>query len=266
MSSKFNARSAEAYEQLMGRWSRVLARPFLQFSGLEDGERILDVGCGTGSLTFTMPQVADVAQIDGIDFSPVYVEAARSRNTDSRITLSQGDVCALPFEDARFDRALALLVLHFVPESQQAVAEMSRVVRSGGVVAATVWDSYGGMPWHRMFWDTAAALFPAAAALRAENLMKPLSRPGEMRAVFSDAGLTDVTETALMIRMEYDDFEDFWSPHAAGEGQQGKYLMTLDPSQRELFERAVRDAYEAGEPDGSRSFAAIALACRGVVP
>ena len=112
MSSKFNARSADAYEQLMGRWSRVLARPFLEFSGLEAGERILDVGCGTGSLTFTIPQVADVAQIEGVDFSPVYVEAAQHRNTDPRITIQQGDVCALPFEDATFHRSLALLVLH----------------------------------------------------------------------------------------------------------------------------------------------------------
>src|SRR5215218_6410697 len=133
MSSKFNARSADAYEQLMGRWSRVLARPFLEFAGLRAGERILDVGCGTGSLTFTIPQVADVAQINGIDFSEVYVEAARSLNTDARITIDRGDVCDLPFPDGSFNRCLALLVLHYVPESERAVREMSRIVKPGGV-------------------------------------------------------------------------------------------------------------------------------------
>jgi ubiquinone/menaquinone biosynthesis C-methylase UbiE len=266
LSSKFNARSADAYERLMGRWSRVLARPFLEFAGLRAGERILDAGCGTGSLMFTIPQVADVASIEGIDFSEVYVEAARHRNTDPRITISQGDICALPFRDGTFDRSLALLVLHFVPESQQAVAEMRRVVKPGGVVAATVWDSYGGMPWMRMFWDTAVALFPSATPARTENLFKPMSRPGEMQAVFTQAGLAEVTDTALMIRMQYEKFEDLWAPHAAGEGQQGKYLMTLDSREREVFERAMRDAYEAGQPDGPRSFAAVAWACRGVVP
>jgi ubiquinone/menaquinone biosynthesis C-methylase UbiE len=223
------------------------------------------VGCGTGSLTFTIPEVADVAQINGIDFSPVYVEAARNRNTDPRITISQGDVCALPFDDAAFDRSLALLVLHFVPESQQAIAEMSRVVKPGGVVAAAVWDSYGGAPWLRMFWDTAVALFPSAASARAENLFKPMSRPREMHTVFEQADLCNVTETALMIPMEYENFEDLWSPYVAGEGQQGKYVMTLDERQRGVFEKAMRDAYEAGEPDGPRSFAAVAWACRGVV-
>ncbi len=154
MSSKFNARSADAYERLMGRWSRVLARPFLEFSGLKAGERVLDAGCGTGSLLFTIPEIAEIAHVQGIDFSEVYVTAARSTNAHPRITIDQGDVCALPYPDATFDRCLSLLVLHFVPESEQAVSEMRRVVRPGGVVAAAVWDGYGGMPWQRMFWES----------------------------------------------------------------------------------------------------------------
>ena len=87
---------------------------------------------------------------------------------------------------------------------------------------------------------SALALFPSAASARAENLFKPMSRPCEMLAVFEHAGLCDVTETALMIRMEYENFEDLWSPYVAGEGQQGKYVMTLDERQRGVFEKAAR--------------------------
>jgi hypothetical protein len=86
-----------------------------------------------------------------------------------------------------------------------------------------------------------------------------------MLTVFEQAGLCDVTETALMIRMEYENFQDLWSPYAAGEGSQGKYVMTLDEREHEVFQRAMRGAYEAGEPDDPRSFAAVAWACRGVV-
>jgi SAM-dependent methyltransferase len=250
----------------MGRWSQILARPFLDFTGLEAGERVLDVGCGTGSLTFMLPQLADVAHISAIDYSEVYLGAARERNTDPRITFEHADVCALPFPDAGFDRSLALLVLHFVPESGHAAREMCRVVRPGGVVAAAVWDSYRGMPYQRMFWDTTVALDPSAAAARAESYFKPLTRPGEMRALWERVGLTDVAGTALMIQMDYQSFDDFWGPLAAGEGPLGKYVTGLEEDKRGDFERVLREAYLALAPDGPRSFAAVAWACREVVP
>ena len=214
MSSKFHAKSADAYEQLMGRWSRRLARPFLEFAGLEPGERVLDVGCGTGSLTFTIPEVADVGSIDGIDYSETYVDAARERNTDSRITIARGDACELPFPDDSFDRTVALLVLHFIPESEQALSEMTRVTKPGGVVAAAVWDSFGGMPVQRMFWDTAAVLDPSSASIRGENYFKPLTRRGEMQALWTKTGLDKVKETAITIHMDFQDFEDYWRPIA----------------------------------------------------
>src|SRR5688500_14221392 len=104
----------------MGRWRRKLAVPFIAFAGIRDGERILDVGCGTGSLTFALPEAANVGEVAAIDFSPVFVEEAQRRNNDRRIKIRQGDACALPFGDGEFDRALSLLVLHFVPEAGRA--------------------------------------------------------------------------------------------------------------------------------------------------
>src|SRR3712207_1115224 len=180
MSSKFHAKSADSYEQLMGRWSRRLARPFLEFAGLETGATVLDAGCGTGSLTFTMTEVAEIGRIEGIDFSETYVGAARRRNTDSRTSIARGDVCDLPFPDDSFDRTLALLVLHFVPESEQALSEMTRVTKPGGVVAAAVWDSFGGMAVQRMFWDNPGGLGPAAAAIRGEGHLQPRTRGARM--------------------------------------------------------------------------------------
>ena len=63
----------EAYEKVMGRWSRRLAPPLIQFGGLANGDRVLDVGCGTGSLTFSVPQMAEVASVIGIDLTEAYV-------------------------------------------------------------------------------------------------------------------------------------------------------------------------------------------------
>jgi ubiquinone/menaquinone biosynthesis C-methylase UbiE len=265
MTSSFNVHDAAGYEQLMGRWSQKLATPFIDFAGIADGERVLDVGCGTGSLTFALAKAANLDEIAAIDFSPVFVQEAIRRNADPRIKISQADACALPFEDGAFDRALALLVLHFVPETGKAIAEMRRVVRPGGVVAATVWDHLGGMPGMRMMVDTVAALGEGGRQLRSRYCFQPMMQPGEMKQAFVEQGLADVAETQLMIRMDYRNFDDYWAPIAAGEGPLGKYMATLGAAERARTDAAVRDAYEAGRPDGPRSFANVAWACRGVV-
>lgn len=265
MTSSFNVQDAAGYEQLMGRWSQKLAVPFIDFAGLADGEKVLDVGCGTGSLTFALARSADLGEIAAIDFSPVFVAAAQARNADPRIKISQADACALPFPDNSFDRTLALLVLHFVPEAPKAIAEMARVTRPGGVVAATVWDHYGGMPGMRMVVDTLAALSETGRQLRARYCFQPMMQRGEMKAAFAAQGLSGVEETQLLLRMDYADFDDLWAPIGAGEGPIGKFIATLDKADKGSAEAAVRDAYEAGRPDGPRSFANIAWAVRGIV-
>jgi ubiquinone/menaquinone biosynthesis C-methylase UbiE len=250
MTSGFNVHDAAGYEQLMGRWSQKLAPLFIDFAALADGEKILDVGCGSGSLTFALARAADLGEIAAIDYSPVFVEETIRRNRDPRIKVRQADACALPFAGGVFDRALALLVLHFVPEAGNAVAEMRRVVRSGGVVAAAVWDHLGGMCGMRMMVDTVAALSEGGRQLRNRYCFQPMMQPGEMKRTFVEQGLADVAETQLTIRMDYQSFDDYWAPIAAGEGPLGKYVATLDTAERARTDAAVRDAYEAGRPDG----------------
>ena len=132
----------DAYERVMGRWSRRLAPLLIRFGGLVDDDRVLDVGSGTGSLSFTLPEVVNVASVAGIDQAAVYVAFARARGSaDPRFSFRQADARALPFPAASFDRAFSMLVLQFIPDAERAVAEMCRVVRPGGTVTAAVWDS-----------------------------------------------------------------------------------------------------------------------------
>ncbi|HYZ33407.1 MAG TPA: class I SAM-dependent methyltransferase [Crenalkalicoccus sp.] len=264
MPSNFNAGDAERYERLMGRWSRRLAVPFLEFAGLEPGERVLEVGCGTGSLTERLA-ASPVAAVEALDYAEVFLEAARARITDPRVRFRQGDACALPFPDAGFDRALSLLVLHFVSDARQAMAEMARVVRPGGVVAAAVWDAYGGMPHQRLLTDLAAMLDPEAAKARDHAVFRPMTRPDELRATWAAMGL-EAEQTLLTIRVEFADFEDYWGPMASGEGNIGRVVAGFAPELRERVRKAVHAAYLCGQPDGPRSFPASAWACRAVRP
>src|SRR5947208_12684234 len=174
--SVFPAHNADAYERVMGRWSRRLAPLLIRFGGLADGDRVLDVGCGTGSMSFALPEAANVAAVTGVDQAEVYLASARSRTSDPRFSFQHADARALPFPDASFDRAYSMLVLQFIPDADRAVAEMRRVVRPGGTVAAAVWDAYGGMLRTRLIWDTAALLDPTFEP----PLFRPLSAPGEL--------------------------------------------------------------------------------------
>src|SRR5438445_38560 len=121
MALSFNVNDASGYEQLMGRWSKKLAPLFIDFAEIAPGERVLDVGCGTGSLTFALAQHADLSAINAVDLSPVFVAAARQNNTDARVSIELADACDLPFQDRSFDRSLAMLVLHFIPQTGTAI-------------------------------------------------------------------------------------------------------------------------------------------------
>ena len=265
-SSTFLAADGDGYELQMGRWSRRLAEPFLDFVGSADGEAVLDVGCGTGCLAFALTQRCEVRHVRGVDVSPAYIEHATRQNREPRVRFDIGDACTLAFPDHSFDRVLSLLVLHFVPRADQAVAEMRRVARPGAVVGAAVWDARGGFVANRIFFDTAAVLDPKANERRARNYTRPMTRPGELANAWRTAGFTDVVDTTLSIRMEYASFEDYWTPYVGKDGPQAEYVATLSEIERTRLREAVRLAYVDGEPDGPRSYAALAWAVKGIAP
>jgi len=266
VSSTFTAADGDGYELQMGRWSRRLAGPFLDFVGTANGESVLDVGCGTGSLASALTQRCQIKQLRGVDFSPAYVDHATRHNHDPRVSFEVGDACTLAFPDHNFDRVLSLLMLHFVPRADEAISEMRRVARPGAVVGAAVWDARGGFVANRIFFDTAATLDPTAGERRAHNYTRPMTRPGELAGAWRAAGLTDVVETTLSIRMEYASFDDYWAPHIGKDGPQAEYLATLSEAQRARLRDAVRLAYVDGDPDGPRSYAALAWAVKGIAP
>lgn len=266
VSSTFNATDGDAYERQMGRWSRRLAEPFLDFAGPVGIGHVLDLGCGTGSLTLALAARAPEGRITGVDFSEAYVDYAQRRAAGPRIEIRVGDACAIPAPAGSFDGVLSLLMLHFVPRAPEAVAEMRRVARPGAVVAAAVWDARGGVVAQRMFFDTAAAIDPDADRLRAQNCIRPMTRPGELAGAWRAAGFSGVCEAALTIRMEFADFDDFWGPYLGNQGPGAAYVSGLDPEMRGRLRDQLRRAYLDGDPDGPRSYAATAWAVRGVAP
>jgi SAM-dependent methyltransferase len=251
----------EAYDAFMGRWSGRLAPLLVQFAGVVDGDDVLDVGSGTGSLAAAVAAIAPSSRIVGIDRSEPYIAVARTRHQSPRMRFEVGDAQQLPFEDASFDRTVSLLILNFVPDPQKALTEMIRVTRPGGTVAAAIWDYGEGMEMLRVFWDEAIALDPRAEGKDERHM--PLSRAGELGALWR-AHLQNVSETPLTIETQFPSFDNYWSPFLQQQGPAGAHVATLSPADREQLELKLRQRLLGTRADGPITLHARAWAVRGV--
>jgi ubiquinone/menaquinone biosynthesis C-methylase UbiE len=154
---------ADKYQAGMGGWSKTLAPLFIEFiGGIKEGDRVLDVGCGTGSLTFTIAETIKASTVVAIDPSVGYLEYARAHNTYSHVSFEIGDAQKLPYDNGSFDCCVSSLMIQFVSDVHTATREMRRVTKSCGTVATCVWDNSGGLELAERFWDAAVAVDPGA--------------------------------------------------------------------------------------------------------
>lgn len=254
--------AAERYEPYVGRWSRLVAREFLDWLSVGPGRAWLDVGCGTGALTQTILDRQAPSSVSGIDASPGFIEYARSRVRGGGIARFEvADARTLPLEAGSVDAAVSALVLNFVAEPGRAVAELSRVVRPGGIAGVYVWDYAGRMELMRHFWDAAVALDPSARDLD-EGVRFPICKPEPLAKLFSDATFADIETRPIDVPTVFRDFDDYWTPFLGGQGPAPGYAMSLDESRRSVLREQIRTRLPA-EADGSIHLVARAWAVRG---
>ena len=250
-----------AYEAYMGRWSRLVAREFLPWLDAPTHADWLDVCCGTGALTQTILAMAQPAHVRGIDRSPDVLEFARTHTGDSRATFTAGDARALPEPDAVYDAVVSGLAINFVPQPEKAAAELARVARPGGIVAAYVWDYAGVMQLMRFFWDAMIELDPSTQALDGGTRFT-LCAPEPLARLFTSAGLHGVETRAIDIPTVFRDFDDYWTPFLAGQGSAPGYVMSLNEDRRAALRENVRNRLPIAA-DGSISLIARAWAVKG---
>jgi SAM-dependent methyltransferase len=251
------AAPAEHYDRFMGRYAPTLAAALADAAGVTSGMRVVDVGCGPGGLTHELAARVGATNVAAIDPAPQFVEVCRASHPRADVRIGAAE--HLPWADGEFDAALSQLVIGFMRDPGRGVAEMSRVTRPGGTVAACMWDiETGGMTMLRIFWSAVRSL---DRKVQGEQRMAGTAE-GDIAERFLRAGLVHVKGGALDARAQYAGFEDFWEPFTFAVGPAGQYLASLSGEQR----AAVRAACQAALPDGPFSLAARAWGAWGTVP
>jgi SAM-dependent methyltransferase len=221
--------TANAYARFMGQFSEPLADRFADLAEVQPGQRALDVGCGPGVLTAQLVNRLGVDAVCAVDPSAPFVDAVRSRipGIDVRVGVAEN----LAYPNDSFDAALAQLVVHFMKDSTAGLSEMARVTRPGGVVAACVWDHYGGGSPLTTFWTAVHELDPAATG---ESQLAG-AREGQLAQLSEAAGLHEIQSSSLTVTVGFATFTDWWEPYTLGVGPAGAYVASLDDARRRLL-------------------------------
>jgi ubiquinone/menaquinone biosynthesis C-methylase UbiE len=248
-----------AYERMMGTWSRLAGDVFLEWLAPAPGLRWIDVGCGNGAFTELIVERCRPAEVQGIDPSEGQLAFARTRPAGRMANFRQGDALALPFPQAAFDAAVMALVIFFVPDPAKGVAEMMRVVRPGGTVAAYAWDMGGGFPLEPLRIEMRALgitpLNPPSAAA---------SRMDALKELWAGAGLTAIETREIIVQRTFANFDDFWATSLMG-ASVGPTIAALPPGDVELLKTRVRARLPA-DSAGRIAYQARANAIKGRVP
>lgn len=244
----------------MGGWSAALAPPFIAYAGVEAGDSVLDIGCGTGNLLAALGTRFSLAGRTGIDPSRALLGRARRRPELADVALVEGSAEALPFADEQFDRVMSLLVLQEFPDPAAALGEMRRVTRRGGTVAGCQWD-FERMPVIAGLMAAIDEVDPAAGEAIALGFPHRFVDEVDMVDEWAAAGLTDVVPGRITVTQRFASFEDLWQPLLAGTTPSTLTLASLPAARQAAAREILRDKLAAGA--GGITVTAEALVVRG---
>lgn len=249
-----------AYDRGMGQWSLVAGNIFLDWVAPEPGLSWIDVGCGSGAFSELVTQRCTPAEIQGVDPSDAQLAFARARPATRSAVFQVGDAMALPFPDDRFGAAVMALVIFFVPDPAKGVAEMVRVVRPGGIVAAYAWDNLGGgFPFAPIQEEMRAMGFnppqpPSVGASRAEA----------MRELWKSAGLANIETREIHVTRSFTDLDEFFTL-STQTGATRPMIAMMQPAEIEQLKDRVRARMQP-DAQGRITHSARANAVKGRVP
>jgi ubiquinone/menaquinone biosynthesis C-methylase UbiE len=252
-----------AYDNFMGRWSKLVSEEFLTWFDVQSGQTWLDVGCGTGNLTRLILKTFLPGNIVSIDSSTGFILHAKKSITDPLVKFSLSYAQNLGLLSKSMDAVVSGLVLNFVPEPEAALVEMMRVTKQGGKIGAFVWDYANGMQFLRYFWDAAIVIDRDATAFDEGNRF-PICQNGQLAKIFQMVGIHEIEAKSIEIKTEFQDFDDYWQPFLGKVGAAPSYIKRLGKKEEQNLENLLRNTLPTNQ-NGSISLSARAWAVKGIV-
>jgi ubiquinone/menaquinone biosynthesis C-methylase UbiE len=224
----------------------------VQLAQPQEGERVLDVACGTGALTRVLSaSVGPTGSVVGLDVNPQMLALAATKVSGSHVEWREGSALDLPFDESAFDLVTCQQGLQFFPDRSRALAEMRRVVRDGGRLAVSCWRSSKEAPAHAALERSMSRrVGPEAAALPPFSLWDA----DELRRLVEAAGFRNVQISVLSISVPYPSAEFFVRSSAAAAPYRGGLRDQGEAVLAEIVTEVGEALFEYTGPDGSISF------------
>jgi ubiquinone/menaquinone biosynthesis C-methylase UbiE len=240
---------ASAYEQYLGRWSRLFVPAVLAVAEVASGDCVLDVATGPGKAALlALAKVTPAGRVIGADISPAMLTAARTRLGEGAFQPVAMDGQALAFRDGSFDAVVCQLGLQFFPDPVRGLAEFRRVLQVGRWTAVCVISTPDRAPMWGVLAEALSRQLPAQRETL--HLTFALADTERLAHLFKMAGFRDVRVARETRQGTIASFDDYWAPIEAGTGQLPQAYLALPAARRRAVREEVEARLAAFETDG----------------
>lgn len=228
---------AEGYDRFFSSISERNIGPLLEAAEVRSGATVLDAGCGPGNLAAAVAKLG--ASVVGVDVSDGMVALAKRRHPD--IDFRQADAEYLPFSDGTFDAVVSNLLVPHLPNPEAGVAELVRVLKSGGRLAVSMWDAPARSRFMGIMWESIAEVGaqPPPGLPAGPPLLK-YSDENELRELLRSSRLKHVEVRHIEFSLNVKDANDLWDAWTQGSVRTRSAVV----DQPEEVQRRIRASFE----------------------
>jgi ubiquinone/menaquinone biosynthesis C-methylase UbiE len=240
----FNGSVAEFYDKYL---QPVMGAPFadeiLARAAARSPAAILELACGTGSVTVPLSGALPEAQIAATDVSQAMIDYAKTKQAGSTISWSLADAVDLPFAAHSFDLVLAQFGMMFFPDKRKAMSEARRVLRPRGAFIFSVWDELNRNDLPRVGFEAVAAMFPDNPPTYTKRLPFGYADQKAIEADLRAAGFMTIAIEPAEKTLRVASAKDYAIGACQGGGLRGE-IEARDPSAVPRVTEAVAEAIE----------------------